>query len=57
MPTAFKTAFVADTTLGLSPEQALEKGIHLVPVQVIHGGRSYRDLLEIGPEEVQTAEK
>jgi len=52
MPTASKTAFVADTTLGLSPEQALEKGIHLVPVQVIHGGRSYRDLLEIGPEEV-----
>jgi DegV family protein with EDD domain len=52
MPTASKTAFVADTTLGLSPEQALEKGIHLVPVQVIHGGRSYRDLLGIGPEEV-----
>jgi DegV family protein with EDD domain len=52
MPTTSKTAFVADTTLGLSPEEALEKGIHLVPVQVIHGGRSYRDLLEIGPEEV-----
>ncbi|ALJ90693.1 DegV family protein [Thermus aquaticus] len=52
MPTASKTAFVADTTLGLSPEEALEKGIHLVPVQVIHGGQSYRDLLEIGPEEV-----
>jgi DegV family protein with EDD domain len=52
MPTASKTAFVADTTLGLSPEEALEKGIHLVPVQVIHGGRSYRDLLEIGPAEV-----
>ena len=52
MPTASKTAFVADTTLGLSPEEALEKGIHLVPVQAIHGGRSYRDLLEIGPEEV-----
>ncbi|MDT7908789.1 DegV family protein, partial [Thermus sp.] len=52
MPTASRTAFVADTTLGLSPEQAQEKGIHLVPVQVIHGGRSYRDLLEIGPEEV-----
>jgi DegV family protein with EDD domain len=52
MPTASRTAFVADTTLGLSPEEALEKGIHLVPVQVIHGGRSYRDLLEIGPEEV-----
>jgi len=52
MPTASRTAFVTDTTLGLSPEEALEKGIHLVPVQVIHGGRSYRDLLEIGPEEV-----
>ena len=52
MPIASKTAFVVDTTLGLSPEEALEKGIHLVPVQVIHGGRSYRDLLEIGPEEV-----
>jgi DegV family protein with EDD domain len=52
MPTASKTAFVADTTLGLSPEEALKHGIHLVPVQVIHGERSYRDLLEISPEEV-----
>jgi len=52
MPTASKTAFVADSTLGLSPEEALKHGIHLVPVQVIHGERSYRDLLEITPEEV-----
>ena len=52
MPTASKTAFVADSTLGLSPEEALEHGIHLVPQQVIHGGKSYRDLLEITPEEV-----
>jgi DegV family protein with EDD domain len=52
MPTASKTAFVADSTLGLSPEEALEHGIHLVPQQVIHGERSYRDFLEITPEEV-----
>ncbi len=52
MPTASKTAFVADTTLGLSPEEALKHGIHLVPVQVIRGERGYRDLLEITPEEV-----
>jgi len=52
MPTASKTAFVADSTLGLSPEEVLKHGIHQVPVQVIHGERSYRDLLEITPEEV-----
>ncbi|AFV76010.1 EDD domain protein, DegV family [Thermus oshimai JL-2] len=51
-PTASKVAFVADSTLGLSPEEALKEGIHLVPQQVIHGGRAYRDLVEIRPEEV-----
>lgn len=52
MPTASSVAFVADSTLGLSPEEALAHGVHLVPQQVIHRGRSYRDLLEITPEEV-----
>lgn len=52
MPTASSVALVADSTLGLSPEEALAHGLHLVPQQVIHRGRSYRDLLEITPEEV-----
>lgn len=51
-PTASSVAFVADSTLGLSPEEALAHGIHLVPQQVVHGGRSFRDLLDISPEEV-----
>ncbi len=43
---------MADSTLGLPPEEALAHGIHLVPQQVVHGGRSFRDLWEISPEEV-----
>ncbi|GGN03849.1 hypothetical protein GCM10007092_17940 [Thermus composti] len=45
-------AFVADSTLGLTPEEAARREIHLVPQQVVHGERSYRDLLEISPQEV-----
>lgn len=51
-PTASKVAFVADSTLGLTPEEALQEGIHLVPQQVIHEDRAYRDLVEIRPEKV-----
>ncbi|WP_026175200.1 DegV family protein [Thermus igniterrae] len=52
MPTASSTAFVADSTLGLTPEEALRHGIHLVPQQVVHKDRTYRDFLDITPEEV-----
>ncbi len=51
-----RTAFVADSTLGLSPQEALERGVHLVPQQVILEGRSYRDYVEISPEEVIQAQ-
>lgn len=43
---------MADSTLGLTPEEALQEGIHLVPQQVIHEDRAYRDLVEIRPEKV-----
>lgn len=52
MPTASKVAFVADSTLGLSPEGALKQGIHVVPQQVIWGNRTLRDQLGITDEEV-----
>lgn len=44
------TAYVADSTLGLSPERALEQGIYLIPQQVVVEGKSYRDYLEMSPE-------
>ncbi|KHG64770.1 EDD domain protein, DegV family [Thermus sp. 2.9] len=51
-PTASSVAFVADSTLGLSPKEAEAQGIHLVPQQVIWKDRAFRDLWEITPEEV-----
>ncbi len=52
-----KTAFVADSTLGLAPEKALEQGIHLLPQLVVIEGKSYRDYLEINPEQVAEAQR
>ncbi|RTH19065.1 fatty acid-binding protein DegV [Thermus scotoductus] len=52
MPIASKVAFVADSTLGLCPEEALKQGIHVVPQQVIWGNRTLRDQLDITDEEV-----
>ncbi|WP_298629267.1 DegV family protein [uncultured Thermus sp.] len=52
MPTASNVAFVADSTLGLSPEEALSRGIHVVPQQVIWKDKTLRDQLEITDEEV-----
>ncbi|HEU4740850.1 MAG TPA: DegV family protein [Meiothermus sp.] len=51
-----KTAFVADSTLGLSPQEALERDIHVVPQQVVIMGKSYRDYLEITPQQVTEAQ-
>ncbi|WP_234554813.1 DegV family protein [Thermus caliditerrae] len=52
MRTASSVAFVADSTLGLSPEEGLRYGIHVVPQQVVWKDKAYRDLVEISPEEV-----
>ncbi|WP_276956525.1 DegV family protein [Allomeiothermus silvanus] len=49
-------AFVADSTLGLSPQEALEREIHLVPQQVVIEGKSYRDYFEITPQQVTQAQ-
>ncbi|GIW26757.1 MAG: hypothetical protein KatS3mg070_0120 [Meiothermus sp.] len=51
-----RTAFVADSTLGLSPQEALERGIYLIPQQVILEGQSYRDYLEMTPDQVIQAQ-
>ncbi len=51
-----RTAFVADSTLGLSPQEALERDIYLVPQQVILEGQSYRDYLEMTPDQVIQAQ-
>ncbi len=45
-------AYVSDTTIGLSPAQALAQGVHLVPQQVIIEGRSLRDFVEVAPAQV-----
>lgn len=52
-----KTAFVADSTLGLSPSEALEQDIHLVLAQVVLEGRSLHDYREITPEQIVGALK
>ncbi|MBF6594692.1 MAG: DegV family protein [Thermaceae bacterium] len=46
------TAFVADSTLGLSPSEAQARGIHLVLAQIILDGWDYHDYLEITPEQI-----
>jgi DegV family protein with EDD domain len=51
-----RTAFVADSTLGLSPQEALRQDIHVVPQQVILEGKSYRDYVEMTPDEVIQAQ-
>ena len=53
---AERTAFVADSTLGLSPQEALERKIYLLPQQVIIEGQSYRDYLEMTPDQVIQAQ-
>jgi len=50
------TAFVADSTLGLSPQEALKGDVHVIPQQVIIEGKSYRDFVEMTPEEVIQAQ-
>ena len=52
-----RTAFVADSTIGLSPPEALEQGIHIVPMQIIVDGIGYKDFGEFGPERVNAAQR
>ncbi|WP_299426805.1 DegV family protein [uncultured Meiothermus sp.] len=47
-----KTAFVSDTTLGLTPQEALQQEIHLLPALIMLDGKAHRDYLEIQPAEV-----
>lgn len=51
-----KTAFVADSTIGLTPEQAEAQGVYLIPQQVIVEGKAFRDHVEIRPEQVVQAQ-
>ncbi|MER3443819.1 MAG: fatty acid-binding protein DegV, partial [Meiothermus sp.] len=51
-----KTAFVADSTIGLTPEQAEAQGVYLVPQQVIVEDKAFRDHVEIRPEQVVQAQ-
>lgn len=51
-----KIAFVADSTIGLAPEQAEAQGVYLVPQQVIIEGKAFRDYVEIHPQEVVAAQ-
>lgn len=51
-----RTAFVADSTLGLSPQEALEREVYVIPQQVIIEGQSYRDYVEMTPDEVIQAQ-
>lgn len=34
-----KTAFVSDTTLGLTPQEALQQEIHLLPALIMMDGK------------------
>ena len=51
------TVFVTDSTIGLSPQEAEQHGIFSIPQQVVIGGRSYRDYLEITPEQILQAQQ
>jgi DegV family protein with EDD domain len=47
-----KVAVVTDSTCCLPPELVEKYDIHLVPLHIIHDGRSYRDGIDISPTEV-----
>mgnify|MGYP001047016064 FL=1 len=51
-----RIAFVADSTLGLSPQEALKRDVYVIPQQVIIEGKSYCDYVEITPDEVIQAQ-
>jgi DegV family protein with EDD domain len=43
---------VTDTGSDLSPEMARELGITMVPVYIYFGNKAYKDLVDIGPDEL-----
>ena len=51
-----RTAFVADRIIGISPNETKARGIHLVSVQVIVDGATYRDQYEFRPEALRRAQ-
>ena len=48
---ANKVAIVTDTTACLPREQVEEYGIELVPIELIFGDKSYRDGIDITPDQ------
>lgn len=51
-----RTAFVTDSTIGLSPQKAQGQGIYTVAQQVVLEGKSYRDYTEMTPQQVIQAQ-
>jgi DegV family protein with EDD domain len=47
-----RIALVADSTCDLSPELIARYGVTILPLNIILGGASYRDGLEITPDEI-----
>ena len=45
-------AIVADSTCDLSPELISRYGIHILPLNIILGDKSYQDGVEITPDEI-----
>lgn len=45
-----RIAFVTDTTCNMPPEIIQAKKIHVVPIYVVFGDRSYQDYVEMTPE-------
>lgn len=50
--TQTKIAIVADSTCDLSPELIEQYGIRILPLNILLGDQSYRDGLEITPDEI-----
>ena len=46
-----KVAVVMDSTANLSPEMLAENGLETIPLNLIWGGESYRDGIDITTDE------
>jgi DegV family protein with EDD domain len=46
------TAVVTDSSCDLPPEWARENGVEVVPLQLVHAGRTYRDGVEVDPDQL-----
>jgi DegV family protein with EDD domain len=47
-----KVAIVSDSVCSLPPEVLRQYGIHIIPMEIIYGDKSYRDGIDITPNEV-----